>query len=235
MTEQIGVEAGGAAVTSSAATWSAALGTEKEKPYFKELLTFVDQERRANKVIYPPKKEVFTALTLTPLADVKVVIIGQDPYHGPGQAHGLCFSVKEGVPPPPSLVNIFKELAQDCGIPPRADGSLTGWAEQGVLLLNSVLTVEQGQPQSHANRGWERFTDAVVSAVNQHHTGVVFMLWGTPAQKKCLGIDFHRHHLLKAPHPSPLSAHRGFFGCRHFSKCNEFLRGSGRKPIDWAR
>lgn len=218
----------------NAFTWQDVLGAEKEKPYFRELLAFVEQERRAGKEIYPPNKNVFQALASTPFQKVKAVIIGQDPYHGPGQAHGLCFSVKPGVPPPPSLVNIFKELHDDLKIPIPNHGCLTSWAEQGVLLLNAVLTVERGQPQSHANRGWERFTDAVVNALNQYHSGLVFMLWGSPAQKKCLGIDFHRHHLLKAPHPSPLSAHRGFLGCKHFSQCNQLLSAQGKAPIQWA-
>lgn len=218
----------------SALTWQDVLGAEKQKPYFRELLAFVEQERRAGKEIYPPNKNVFQALASTPFQNVKAVIIGQDPYHGPGQAHGLCFSVKPGVPPPPSLVNIFKELHDDLKIPIPNHGCLTSWAEQGVLLLNAVLTVERGQPQSHANRGWERFTDAVVNALNQYHSGLVFMLWGSPAQKKCLGIDFHRHHLLKAPHPSPLSAHRGFLGCKHFSQCNQLLSAQGKAPIQWA-
>ncbi len=220
--------------TSSVLSWADVLKVEKQQSYFKEILSFVEAERRAGKEIYPPNKSVFEALSTTPFDKVKVVIIGQDPYHGPGQAHGLCFSVKKGVPPPPSLNNIFKELKNDLEIPTPPHGCLSGWAAQGVLMLNAVLTVERGQPQSHINRGWERFTDAVVSAINVHHSGVVFMLWGSPAQKKCLGIDCHRHHLLKAPHPSPLSAHRGFLGCKHFSQCNNLLRTGGKTPVDWA-
>jgi len=215
-------------------TWNDILKGEKSKPYFKELISFVEAERCSGKQIYPPNKNVFEALAATSFKNVKVVIIGQDPYHGAGQAHGLCFSVKPGVQAPPSLQNIFRELKSDLNLPTPSTGCLSAWAAQGVLLLNSVLTVESGQPQSHSNRGWETFTDAIVAALNEYHSSLVFMLWGAPAQKKCLGIDFHRHHLLKAPHPSPLSAHRGFLGCKHFSSCNQLLITSGKRPINWA-
>jgi uracil-DNA glycosylase len=211
-------------------TWRDVLADEKAKPYFRELLDFVAGERARGAVVYPPNEEVFAALAATKLSDVRVVILGQDPYHGPGQAHGLCFSVQKGVRPPPSLKNIFLELKADIGVLPPDHGCLTAWAERGVLLLNSVLTVEQGQPSSHADRGWERFTDAVISAVNRECSGVVFMLWGSYAQKKGAVIDPQHHLVLKAPHPSPFSAHSGFLGCKHFSKANTYL---GPRAIDW--
>ena len=194
----------------------------------------IDAERAAGKAIYPPASEVFNAFTLTPLDNVKVVILGQDPYHGPGQAHGLCFSVQSGVKTPPSLVNIYKELAQDIeGFHIPEHGNLTAWAEQGVLLLNAVLTVEQGKAHSHAKWGWETFTDAVIKSVNDTQHGVVFLLWGSHAQKKGQNIDTQKHYVLNAPHPSPLSAHRGFLGCRHFSQTNTLLSQQGKTPVNW--
>jgi len=217
-----------------ALNWREILKNEAEAEYFKKLRGFVKAERAAGKKIYPLEEDVFAALHHTPLSDVKVVILGQDPYHGPGQAHGLCFSVKKGVPPPPSLINIFKELNSDLGIPRPRHGCLTKWADQGVLLLNAVLTVEDGKPGSHAEIGWQRFTDAVIAAVNKERSGVIFLLWGAYAQKKSVMIDASKHHLLTAPHPSPLSASRGFLGCKHFSKTNELLRLQGHSEIDWS-
>ena len=216
-------------------TWRDALHGEREKPYFHELLEFVDGERAAGNQIYPPKDQVFAALSHTPLERVRVVILGQDPYHGPGQAHGLCFSVQPGIPFPPSLNNIFKELRADIGLSIPTSGCLVPWAHQGVLLLNAVLTVEEGKPNSHANKGWEKFTDKVIEAVVQYRSGVVFLLWGAYAQKKGEQIIKSQkdHLILKAAHPSPLSASRGFFGCRHFSKSNEFLVARGGEAIDW--
>lgn len=222
-----------AAVESGETTWKEILGPERERDYFKAAIKFVEDARKSGKTIYPPNGDVFNALNLTPFAKVKVVIIGQDPYHGPNQAHGLCFSVKKGVPPPPSLQNIFKELAQDVGFRPPGHGCLEDWARQGVLLLNAVLTVEAGKPQSHADIGWEKFTDTVIAELNQRTSGLIFLLWGSPAQKKGAIIDPSRHHVLKAPHPSPLSAHRGFLGCKHFSKTNELLRVMGKEEINW--
>jgi uracil-DNA glycosylase len=219
-------------------SWLEPLQTEFDQPYMADLKRFLLTERDSGKQIFPAGGNWFRALDLTPLDQVKVVILGQDPYHGPGQAHGLCFSVPDGVRPPPSLVNIYKELASDLGIPPPAHGFLEYWARQGVLLLNSVLTVEMGQAASHRDRGWERFTDAVIRLVNAKPEPVVFMLWGSYAQKKASfvdGIDHGgRHLVLKAPHPSPLSAHSGFLGCKHFSKANAFLESRGLTPIDWA-
>lgn len=217
----------------TAPTWKDVLAGEREQPYFKELLAFVEAERMAGKRIYPANADVFNALALTPFEKVKVVILGQDPYHGAGQAHGLCFSVRPGVPKPPSLVNIFQELRDDLGIPVPAHGCLEAWAKHGVLLLNAVLTVEEGKPQSHAGRGWERFTDRVVAGLNDRKEKLVFLLWGSPAQKKAAHVDEGKHLVLKCPHPSPLSANRGFFGCRHFSRTNEFLKEQGLGEIDW--
>lgn len=214
-------------------TWKEVLAAERSSDYFTELLKFVENERRQGKTIYPPNKDIFNALAWTELAAVKVVILGQDPYHGPNQAHGLCFSVKPPTPPPPSLQNIFKELNSDLGVTIPNHGCLENWARAGVLLLNTVLTVEQGQPQSHVGRGWERFTDSVIKALNDYRSGLVFLLWGAPAQKKASMIDTARHTVLTAPHPSPLSAHRGFLGCRHFSKANQILESQGIAPIDW--
>lgn len=215
-------------------TWQDALGPQKEAEYFTRLMARVESEREAGKVIYPPQQDVFNALKYTPLESVKVVILGQDPYHGPDQAHGLCFSVLPGVKTPPSLVNIYKELAADIdGFVIPKHGTLTRWAEQGVLLLNTVLTVEQGKAHSHAKWGWETFTDAVIDAVNRHQQGVVFLLWGSHAQKKGMHIDTSKHHVLSAPHPSPLSAHRGFLGCKHFSQTNQLLSSQNKSPINW--
>ncbi|MCE2570925.1 uracil-DNA glycosylase [Motilimonas eburnea] len=217
-----------------ARTWTDVIGVEKQQDYFQQILAFVMGERAQGKVIYPPQNEVFNAFKLTELADVKVVILGQDPYHGPNQAHGLCFSVRPGVKTPPSLVNIYKELQTDIpGFVIPEHGFLQSWAEQGVLLLNTVLTVEAGKAHSHAKCGWETFTDKVIEQVNQHCDGVVFLLWGAHAQKKGAIVDTQRHHVLTAPHPSPLSAHRGFFGCKHFSKTNQILASLGKDPIDW--
>ncbi|MCE0557507.1 uracil-DNA glycosylase [Motilimonas sp. E26] len=215
-------------------TWAEVIGVEKEQVYFQQIMSFVKAERDSGKVVYPPQHEVFNAFKLTELSDVKVVIIGQDPYHGPNQAHGLCFSVLPGIKTPPSLVNIYKELQNDIpGFVIPSHGFLQSWAEQGVLLLNTVLTVEAGKAHSHAKCGWEQFTDKVIEQVNLHCDGVVFLLWGAHAQKKGAMINHERHHVLKAAHPSPLSAHRGFFGCGHFSVTNERLKQQGLAPIDW--
>ena len=215
-------------------SWLGPLQTKFDQPYMAELKRFLLGEREAGKRIFPPGPSWFRALDLTPLDEVKVVILGQDPYHGPGQAHGLCFSVPMGVRPPPSLVNIYKELESDLGVRPPVHGVLEHWARQGVLLLNSVLTVEMGLAASHRDRGWERFTDAVIAQVNAKPEPVVFMLWGSYAQKKAAFVDTSRHLVLKAPHPSPLSAHSGFLGCRHFSRANAYLESKGMAPIDWA-
>lgn len=215
--------------------WKQALAAEFASPYMAELRAFLEAEKRAGKVIYPPGPEIFNAMNSTPLARVKAVILGQDPYHGPGQAHGLCFSVRRGVPPPPSLQNIFRELEQDVGIPRPRHGELTHWAGQGVLLLNSVLTVEAGQPGSHQGRGWEHFTDAAIRVLNEQCEHLVFLLWGSYAQRKGRIIDPRRHLVLKAVHPSPLSANRGgWFGHHHFSHANRYLQEHGRSPIDWS-
>jgi uracil-DNA glycosylase len=214
-------------------SWKAVLGDEFAQPYMRHLKDFLQAEKAAGKQIFPKGAEYFRALDLTPLDEVRVVILGQDPYHGAGQAHGLCFSVRPGVRIPPSLVNIYKELQSDLGIPPARHGFLEHWAQQGVLLLNSVLTVEEARAASHQGQGWERFTDAVIRAVNEDCEDVVFMLWGSYAQKKAAFVDGSRHLVLKAPHPSPLSAHNGFFGCRHFSRANEYLLSKGRNAIDW--
>lgn len=219
-------------------TWLEPLRGEFDAPYMQALKFFLAAEKTAGKRVFPRGDEWFRALDLTPLDSVRVVILGQDPYHGAGQAHGLCFSVKPGTRPPPSLVNIYKELAGDIGMARPGHGFLEHWAKQGVLLLNSVLTVEMGLAASHRNRGWERFTDAVIRLINARPEPVVFMLWGSYAQKKAAFVDSTdkggRHLVLKAAHPSPLSAHNGFFGCRHFSKANAFLESQGAKPIDWA-
>lgn len=215
-------------------TWHDVLAEEKEKPYFREILAMVAAERAAGKTVYPPQKDVFNAFRLTELGDIKVVILGQDPYHGPNQAHGLAFSVLPGVAVPPSLVNMYKELVTDIpGFERPKHGYLESWARQGVMLLNTVLTVEAGKAHSHAKFGWETFTDNVIAAINQHREGVVFLLWGSHAQKKGSIIDRSRHHVLQAPHPSPLSAHRGFFGCAHFSTTNQLLSEKGETPVDW--
>ncbi len=215
-------------------TWSALLKDEKQQVYFQETLDYVEQRRQQGVAVYPPKSEVFNALKTPDFEQIKVVIIGQDPYHGPDQAHGLCFSVKPGIKPPPSLVNMYKELATDIdGFNIPEHGYLQSWAEQGVLLLNTVLTVEEGQAHSHKHLGWERFTDKVIALLSEHSEGLVFLLWGAHAQKKGKAIDQSKHCILSAPHPSPLSAHRGFFGCRHFSQANKYLESAGKKPIDW--
>ena len=214
--------------------WHDVIGAEKLQDYFQQTLNFVESERALGKAVYPPAKDVFNAFRATEFGDIKVVILGQDPYHGPKQAHGLCFSVLPGIKPPPSLVNMYKELSQDIeGFEIPTHGYLQNWAEQGVLLLNTVLTVEQGKAHSHSKTGWETFTDRVIEAINQHQLGVIFLLWGSHAQKKGRFIDRKRHHILEAPHPSPLSAHRGFFGCRHFSRANHLLQSMGKSEIDW--
>jgi uracil-DNA glycosylase len=216
-------------------SWLAVLGDEFEKPYMASLREFLRAEKAAGKVIYPAGSDIFNALNTTRFEDVKVVILGQDPYHGPGQAHGLCFSVKPEVTPPPSLMNIYKEIQSDLGYSRKDfyNGYLEGWARQGVLLLNSVLTVERNQAASHQGKGWETFTDRVIEALSQREKPCVFLLWGSYAQKKGSVIDGNKHRVLKAPHPSPLSAHRGFLGCRHFSQCNQMLEQIGEVPIDW--
>ncbi|XP_055407050.1 uracil-DNA glycosylase [Bubalus kerabau] len=214
-------------------SWKKHLSGEFGKPYFIKLMGFVAEERK-HYTVYPPPHQVFTWTQMCDIRDVKVVILGQDPYHGPNQAHGLCFSVQRPVPPPPSLENIYKELSTDIdGFVHPGHGDLSGWAKQGVLLLNAVLTVRAHQANSHKERGWEQFTDAVVSWLNQNAHGLVFLLWGSYAQKKGSAIDRKRHHVLQTAHPSPLSVYRGFFGCRHFSKTNELLQKSGKEPINW--
>ena len=214
------------------AAWREALAAELAAPYFRELQDFVAAERAAHRV-FPPAADVFNALQFTPLAAVKVLLLGQDPYHDDGQAHGLAFSVRPGVPPPPSLANIFKELEADLGLPRPDHGCLESWAKQGVLLLNTVLTVCAHQPNSHRGKGWERFTDAVIRAVNARREPTVFLLWGGPARKKADLIDRSRQAVLEAAHPSPLSAYRGFLGSRPFSRANAFLRQHGRGEVDW--
>ena len=215
-------------------TWLELLNQEFRKPYMQSLREFLIQEKLKNKVVYPPNEETFRALRLTGVDDVKVVILGQDPYHGRSQADGLAFSVQKGIKLPPSLRNIFKEIEDDLGVDSPKHGDLSFLAEQGVLLLNSVLTVNEGHPASHANRGWEAFTDKIVEILD-HKKNIVFMLWGGYAQKKASKIDKESHCILKATHPSPLSAHRGFFGCRHFSKANEYLVLNGLNPIKWTK
>ena len=215
-------------------TWSDFIAEQSQQTYLKETLEYVAQKRSEGVTVFPPEQQVFSAFDATPFEQVKVVILGQDPYHGPDQAHGLCFSVLPGIKPPPSLANMYKELVQDIeGFSIPDHGYLMPWAEQGVLLLNTVLTVEQGQAHSHKHLGWEKFTDKVIEEINHHREGVVFLLWGAHAQKKGKNIDKTRHHVLHAPHPSPLSAHRGFFGCQHFSKTNALLTSMGKSPINW--
>jgi len=214
-------------------SWKTALASEFSSPYMQQLKAFLQAQKQAGKHIFPKGSEYFRALDLTPLADVKVVILGQDPYHGLGQAHGLCFSVRPGVRIPPSLVNIYKEMESDLGIERARHGFLEHWARQGVLLLNSVLTVEESQAASHQGKGWEQFTDAVIRRVNEECQNVVFILWGSYAQRKAAFVDTSRNLVLKAPHPSPLSAHNGFFGSKPFSKTNAYLQSHGRTPIDW--
>ncbi len=214
--------------------WRGALASEFEADYMEDLRQFLLAEKLQGKVIYPPGSCIFAAFDQTPFHRVRVVILGQDPYHGPGQAHGLCFSVPAGVVPPPSLMNIFKEIRRELGIAPPGHGCLSAWAQQGVLLLNAVLTVEQRSAGSHQGKGWERFTDAAIDRLNRDREGLVFLLWGSHAQKKGRLIDRDRHLVLEAPHPSPLSAHRGFFGCGHFAKANAWLVQRGELPIDWS-
>lgn len=216
-------------------SWKNALKDELEKPYIASLAAFIQRERDNGIPVYPPKDLVFNAFLKTPFDKVKVLIVGQDPYHGPGQAHGLSFSVPKGIPNPPSLQNIFKELISDINIPQPSHGCLLSWAEQGVMLLNATLTVRQGEAMSHHGKGWELFTDAVVSQLCKREDPVIFVLWGKSAEKKCRleGNDFNRHFILLAPHPSPLSAHQGFFGCKHFSKINELLIQQNKIPIEW--
>lgn len=212
--------------------WQQALKAEYAKPYYRQLYQFVNNEYHTHKV-FPPGQDIYNAFHLTPLKDVKVVILGQDPYHNEGQAHGLCFSVNKGVEIPPSLVNIYQELHDDIGFIIPDHGNLTEWAQQGVLLLNTVLTVRAHQANSHRGMGWEQFTDAAIRVLNEQDRPIVFMLWGRPAQEKKQLLDNPRHLILQAPHPSPLSAYRGFFGCRHFSKCNAFLEANGVQGINW--
>lgn len=214
-------------------SWKEALSAEFEQPYLQQLSNFLRDEKQQGKEIYPPGSLIFNALNLTPLPAVKVVILGQDPYHGPGQAHGLSFSVPEGIAVPPSLLNMYKELQRDLNIPIAKHGCLQSWAEQGVLLLNTTLTVERGQAGAHAKAGWQRFTDHIIDCVSQQQAHVVFMLWGAHARSKGERIDASKHLLLTSAHPSPLSAYRGFLGNGHFSQCNKFLQRTGQTPIDW--
>lgn len=214
-------------------SWKEVLKDEFSKPYFQQVVMHIKTEKLQGKVIYPPGPYIFNAFNTTPVDHVKVVILGQDPYHGPGQAHGLCFSVQNGVPPPPSLINIFKELHDDIGVEIPNHGNLTHWAQQGVFLLNASLTVRAGEPMSHAKIGWATFTDTVIRRISDLKAHVVFMLWGKFAQEKKILIDETKHLVLKAAHPSPLSAHAGFLGCRHFSKANEWLISKGIDPVDW--
>lgn len=216
------------------ASWKEVLKNEFTKPYFQQIVTFLKTEKAAGKIIYPPGSLIFNAFSQTPFTKLKVVILGQDPYHGPGQAHGLSFSVQNGIKPPPSLVNIYKEIQNDIGIAmPQQYGNLTKWAQQGVLLLNAALTVRANEPFSHAKIGWSQFTDAVIQTISNEKTGIVFLLWGKFAQEKQILIDETKHFVLKAAHPSPFSADKGFFGCSHFSKTNELLSKLGQSPIDW--
>lgn len=217
----------------SAPSWQAVLAAQFKQPYMQELQAFLRQEKDRHKVIYPCSEQWFHALEATPLNQVRVVILGQDPYHQPEQAHGLCFSVLPGIKVPPSLKNIYKELQSDLNIEPVKHGYLESWAKQGVLLLNSVLTVEDSKAASHQKKGWEKFTDQIIQQVNEHCEGVVFLLWGSYAQKKGAVINREKHLVLEAPHPSPLSAHRGFLGCQHFSQTNNYLTRIGKEPIQW--
>ncbi|WP_371194215.1 uracil-DNA glycosylase [Glaciecola sp. SC05] len=218
----------------NALNWEDLLASEKAQEYFTTLMQFVAQERASGQTIYPPKQDVFNAFKYCEVSNLKVVIIGQDPYHGPNQAHGLCFSVRRGNKVPPSLRNIYKELSQDIeGFNIPEHGELTDWAKQGVLLLNTVLTVRDGQAHSHKNQGWETFTDTVISRISENLEGLVFLLWGSPAQKKASLIDMSKHYILSAAHPSPLSAHRGFWGCKHFSETNRILKKNDLSPIQW--
>lgn len=215
-------------------SWKAKLATEFDAPYMKQLKQFLVEQKQKGKVIFPPGPEIFSAFNLTPFDKVKVVIIGQDPYHGPGQAHGLCFSVKPGVQTPPSLQNVYKELNDDLGIDIPNHGCLVDWAKQGVLMLNAVLTVEQAKAAAHQGKGWEQFTDRVIEFLNQEKEHLVFMLWGSYAQKKGQMIDRKRHMVLRTTHPSPLSAYRGFLGCKHFSKANSYLKRFDIAEINWS-
>jgi uracil-DNA glycosylase len=215
-------------------SWKARVGDYLLRPEMQALAAFMRAEKRAGKRIYPPGGEIFNAFAHTPFAAVRVVILGQDPYHGPGQAHGLCFSVRAGVRVPPSLENIFREIERDLGIARPRHGCLAAWADRGVLLLNSVLTVEEGRAGSHQGKGWEGFTDAAIGALNRERAGLVFLLWGAYAQRKGALIDSQRHLVLKSVHPSPLSAHRGFIGCGHFSATNRYLQSRGEAPMDWS-
>lgn len=212
--------------------WAEKISAEYKKPYYRELFNFIKEEY-SKVVVYPPSEDIFNAMHLTPLSKVKCVILGQDPYHEPGQAHGLCFSVKPDIKIPPSLENIYKELHDDIGFAIPNHGYLEEWAKQGVLLLNTVLTVQAHRAFSHRGKGWEQFTDAIIRTVNEVDRPIVFLLWGKPAQEKKALLNNPKHLILEAPHPSPLSAYRGFFGCRHFSKANEFLVQNGEAPIDW--
>ncbi|HEX7763710.1 MAG TPA: uracil-DNA glycosylase [Cellvibrio sp.] len=214
-------------------SWLDHLAPEFEQPYMKQLKAFLLAEKQQGKIIYPESRNIFNAFNSTPLDQVKVVILGQDPYHGPNQAHGLCFSVQPGVQVPPSLQNMFKELHRDLGFQHPGHGCLQSWANQGVLMLNATLTVQQANAGSHQGQGWEQFTDKAIQLVNQECTGVVFLLWGSYAQKKAVFINHQKHQVLKAPHPSPLSAHRGFIGCGHFSQANHYLQSMGKSPINW--
>lgn len=215
------------------ASWKEALAAEFKQPYMQQLASFLREEKQQGKVIYPPGPLIFNALNLTPLPRVKVVVLGQDPYHGPGQSHGLSFSVPEGVAIPPSLLNIYKELQRDLNITIPRHGCLQSWAEQGVLLLNTTLTVEQANAGAHAKAGWQHFTDRIIDCVNEQQEHVVFMLWGAHARSKAARIDASKHLILQSVHPSPLSAYRGFLGCGHFSQCNKFLQRTGQTPIEW--
>jgi uracil-DNA glycosylase len=214
-------------------SWEAQLELEFQQDYFLKIIEFLKTEKAKGTVIYPKGPDIFNAFSLTPFAEVKVVIIGQDPYHNPNQAHGLCFSVNDGIAPPPSLVNIYKEIKSDLGIDIPSGGNLTHWAKQGVLLLNASLTVEANKPMSHAQIGWHLFTDAVIKKISEQKEHVVFLLWGKFAQGKAVLIDEHKHLILKAAHPSPLSAYNGFYGCKHFSKTNEYLQSKNLQPVDW--
>jgi uracil-DNA glycosylase len=214
-------------------SWLKVIGGEFEKPYMHALRKFLVEEKQRGATVYPPGPMMFNAMNTTAFDKVKVVLLGQDPYHGPNQAHGLCFSVQRGVAPPPSLVNMYRELQQSLNIQPARHGDLSSWAKQGVLLLNTTLSVRAGQPKSHAGKGWETFTDSIIKALNDHREGLVFVLWGGHAGKKASLVDSQKHLILKAPHPSPLSASRGFFGCGHFVQINDYLKRRGEQPIVW--
>lgn len=215
-------------------SWATHLNSEMEKPYFQDLMKFLESERNAGKKIFPDFSDIFAALNATPLEKVKVVILGQDPYHGEGQAHGLSFSVKKGIKTPPSLVNIYKELSDDLKLPTPSHGDLSQWSSQGVLLLNNVLTVEVARPGSHHKKGWETFTDKIIEVLNEKRENLVFILWGNPAQVKAKKVDEKKHFVIKSVHPSPLSSYRGFFGSKPFSQANKFLEAKGAGGIDWS-